>query len=65
MKIITVLFITLFMLSGILNAQQRNAEEYKNEQKVNLLRFAEETQQRMEAEKAEAIRVAKEKGWLI
>jgi len=60
-----VLFLSVILLSGALTAQSRNPLTYERQQDEKLLVMANEMRFRMEAEKAEAIHTALQKGWVI
>ena len=61
--IITAMCLFGFIVS--INAQTRNPNQQNDENKEKLLQLADEFHQKFKAEKAEAIRVAQEKGWII
>ena len=60
-----VLFLSVILLSGALAAQNRNPLAYEKQQDEKLLEMAREMRLRMETEKAEAIQMALQKGWVI
>ncbi len=60
-----VLFLSVILLLGTLVAQNRDSMEFEQQQDDKLLEMAREMRLRMEAEKAEAIQMALQKGWVI
>ncbi len=54
-----------FMAVAVTIAQNRNDKQFKVQQNAKLLKMADETRQRQEAQKAEAIEKALKMGWII
>nr|NQU92466.1 S8 family serine peptidase [Bacteroidota bacterium] len=64
MKTFTFLILLLVTL-GLVNAQNRDPQQFKSLQDVKLLKLAEDFRILQQAEKAEAVKIAQEKGWII